>query len=256
MEGPYADERFPADPYPGAVPPTSFVHVDRTGLPLVAGLVAGEPLDDWLAARGAAPSSARLAVLSYGSNRNPSKITWLREFLGLGPEPVVVLRVRTSGLAAVWAYGLRTRDGARPAVLAAVPGVVEEHAVWLATPEQVAVLNACEGASPDGDGRYRLARMRTGEVRTDDGTLLPDVHAYVGNAPARHPLLVDGAMVRCADVPQEVARTLVGEAHAPREQGRQAADDTEVWTAPGSGLRALSLTTTTATSEISDATAR
>lgn len=211
MEGPYADERFPADPYPGTVPPTSYVHVDRTGFPLVGGLVQGEPLDAWLAARGAAPSSARTAVLSYGSNRNPSKISWLRESLGLGADPVVVLKVRTSGLAAVWAHGLRTRDGARPAVLAAVPGVVEEHAVWLATPEQVAVLDVCEGASPDGDGRYRLARLDTGEVRTDDGTLLHDVHAYVGNTPVRRPLLVDGAIVRCADVGQHAARALVGE---------------------------------------------
>jgi hypothetical protein len=255
MGGDFADERFPADPYPGAVPPTSFVHVERTGFWLVGGLVRGEPLDSWLAARGAPPSSVRTPVLAYGSNRNPSKISWLRSALGLGPEPVVVLRVRTTGLAAVWAHGLRARDGARPAVLAAAPGVVEEHVVWLATRAQVAALDVCEGASPDGDGRYRLARLGTGEVRTEDGTLVPEVHAYVGNTPARRPLLVDGAMVRCADVPQEVARTLTGDARVPRGRG-QTVDDTDVWTAPGSGLPALSLTTNTAASEITDATAR
>ncbi|GAY12811.1 hypothetical protein TOK_1361 [Pseudonocardia sp. N23] len=202
----YADERFPADPYPGAVPPTSFVHVDRTGFPLVAGQVGGQPIDRWLTARGTPPTSDRMAVLAYGSNRNPSKISWLREFLGLGREPVVVLRVRTHGLAAVWAHGLRTRDGARPAVLAAAPGVEEQHAVWLATPEQVAVLDVCEGASREGDGRYRLARLRTGDVRTDEGTLLPEVRAYVGATPIRRPLLVDGAVVRCVAGCRTVAR--------------------------------------------------
>ena len=116
MAGPYADEDFPADPYPGTVPPTSYVHADGVGHALVRGRVQDEPLDGWLAARGAAPTTGRLPVLAYGSNRNPSKISWLRATLGLGAEPVVVLRVRTRGLAAVWAYGLRTRDGARPAV--------------------------------------------------------------------------------------------------------------------------------------------
>jgi gamma-glutamylcyclotransferase (GGCT)/AIG2-like uncharacterized protein YtfP len=37
---------------------------------------------------------------------------------------------------------------------------------------------------------------------------------YVGHAETRRPLLVDGAPVRCADVPQEVARTLSGETAA------------------------------------------
>jgi hypothetical protein len=214
VAGPYADEDFPADPYPGTVPATSYVHADGVGYALVRGRVQDEPLDGWLAARGAAPTTGRLPVLAYGSNRNPSKISWLRATLGLGAEPVVVLRVRTRGLAAVWAYGLRTRDGARPAVLAAVPGVEEDHVVWLATPEQVAVLDACEGAGPGGDGRYRLARLHTGEIRTRDvdtrPTRLDGVLAYLGGTPARRPLLVDGAMVRCADVPQEAARVLTG----------------------------------------------
>lgn len=190
---PWPDFDFPADPYPGAVPPTSFVHVDGVSY----------RLDEY----GPLPGGERVPVLAYGSNRCPSKITWLRDEVGLGPEPVVVLRVRTTGVAAVWASGLRARDGQRPAVLAAAPGLVEDHAVWLATSAQVAVLDVCEGR----DVRFRLARLHTGEVRTEDGAVIEAPWVYLGLAPSRRPLLVDGRMVRCADAPQSVARTLTGE---------------------------------------------
>ena len=158
-------------------------------------------------------------MLAYGSNRSPSKITWLRRELGLGADPVVVLRARTAGVAAVWAAGLRARDGARPAVLAAAPGVVEDHAVWLATPDQIAVLDRCEGR----DDRFRLARLRTGSVVVDGAALAarrgpghrgagrsgPGSTSATRRSAAR--CWSDGAPVRCADVSQEVAMTLVGE---------------------------------------------
>src|ERR1700754_159286 len=138
----WPDTDFPADPYPGAVPPSSFVHLDEVSYPVRPDPRAGwlvtstgeAPLDTWLAGHGCAPAAERVPVLAYGSNRCPSKITWLRRELGLGPDPVVVLRARTHDVAAVWAAGLRHRDGQRPAVLAASPGTVEDHAVWLATP--------------------------------------------------------------------------------------------------------------------------
>jgi hypothetical protein len=148
--------------------------------------------------------TGRIPVLAYGSNACPSKITWLRENLGLTGE-VTVLRVRCTGMAAVWAAGFRARDRQRSATLAAYPGIVEPHAVWLATPEQVAVLDVCEGRGE----RYELARLKTG-VSLPDGTELPEVFAYVGASPARMPLLVDGAPVRTADVPQGKALSLNG----------------------------------------------
>jgi gamma-glutamylcyclotransferase (GGCT)/AIG2-like uncharacterized protein YtfP len=213
---PWPDADFPADPYPGAVPPTSFVHLDGVSYPVRPDPRAGwlvtnvgeAPLDTWLAGHGCAPTAERVPVLTYGSNRCPSKITWLRRELGLGPDPVVVLRARTHDVAAVWAAGLRHRDGQRPAVLAASPGTVEDHAVWLATPEQIAVLDRCEGR----DERFRLARLRTGEVDLEDGTRLDAPWCYLGHAAIRRPLLVDGAAVRCADVPQAAAVDLTGEA--------------------------------------------
>lgn len=208
----WPDDRFPADPYPGAVPAVSYVHLDATVHPLRSGragwTVDTTPLDGWLARHGAAPTWERVPVLAYGSNRCPSKITWLRTTLGLGPDPVVVLRARTHGIAAVWAAGLRGRDGQRPAVLAAAPGVVEEHAVWLATAEQVTVLDRCEGR----DERFRLARLHTGEVRTEDGALVQAPWCYLGHAETRRPLLVAGAPVRCVEVAQADARALPADA--------------------------------------------
>ncbi|GLY69221.1 gamma-glutamylcyclotransferase [Amycolatopsis taiwanensis] len=148
----FTDEDFPADPYPGVRPDRSFLHRDGRGY----------ELPDPLAVDG------RIPVLAYGSNACPSKITWLRENLGLRGD-VIVLRARCTGIAAVWASGVRLRDGQRTATLAAMPGVVETHAVWLATPEQLAVLDVCEGRGK----RYHLARLGTsrpaGPTVTVDG---------------------------------------------------------------------------------------
>lgn len=175
--------------------------------------VDGEDLDRWLGGHGAASMAGRVPVLAFGSNRCPSKLTWLREHLGL-TGPVVVLRARVEGLAAVWAAGLRRRDGARPATLAVAPGAVETHAVWMATPEQVAVLDRCEGRGE----RYDLVRLRAGRVVTEDGARLDGVWTYWAGDPVRAPLLVDGAPVPVTALDQAAARDLVGSpAHPVRE---------------------------------------
>lgn len=208
----FADEEYPAAPYPGRRPPGSFVHDDATGWDLTADPAAlsgwrvdGRDLDDWLAARDAPPLADRVPVLCYGSNVCPSKITWLRTALGM-TGPAVLLTARCTGLAAVWASGLRVVDTQRPATLAALPGNVEDHAVWLATQDQVAVLDRCEGRGE----RYHLARVDTGAVRLTNGTLVDGPLAYTAAAPRRMPLLVDGRPVRCADVPQAGAAALTG----------------------------------------------
>jgi gamma-glutamylcyclotransferase (GGCT)/AIG2-like uncharacterized protein YtfP len=181
--------------------------------------VAGSAIDAWLAARDAPPLAGRVPVLAFGSNRCPSKITWLRHELGLA-GPVVVLRASVSGVAAVWAAGWRARDGARPATLAPVPDDAEDpeiHGVWLATPEQVAVLDVCEGRGR----RYALAWVHVARVVSlDDGARLDPVLAYWPADPIRAPLLVDGTPVRCRDVPQDEARALAG---APGEVAPDAA---------------------------------
>lgn len=162
-------------------------------------------MDGWLTALGAPPLARRYPILTYGSNACPSKITWLRSRLGLA-GPVVVLRAECAGLAAVWAAGIRDRDGQRPATVIAAPGVVESHALWLATAEQLTTLDACEGRGV----RYDLARLHSGTVRLEDGNVVTDPLVYTGSGAHRMPLLVDGRPVRCLDVPQADARGLWG----------------------------------------------
>jgi len=211
---PFTDEDFPAVPYPGARPGCSFAHLDGTGWPLRPDPTAisgwrvradGTDLDDWLDAAGAAPLADRVPLLVYGSNACPTKLTWLRETLGLD-GPAIVLRAHCVGIAAVWAAGFRVVDDQRPAILAAAPAVREEHAVWLATPDQIRVLDVCEGRGT----RYHLARVGSGEVRLEDGALLDRVLAYVGASRIRRPLLVNGSPVRCAEVEQTVAVAMTG----------------------------------------------
>lgn len=221
---PWPDSAFPADPYPGSRPGVSFVHDDGSTRPVAADPTApsgwrtgGRCLDTWLAERAAAPLAGRVPVLAYGSNANPEKISWMREHRGL-TGPVIALRVRTEGLAAVWSAGRRVVDDQRPATLAAVPGAAEVHVVWLAAPEQFAALDVVEGRSADPP-RYRLARVGTGSVTVPEiGAVLDRPFAYV--APERptgvartdrRPLLVDGAPVRCAQLGQAEAAALTGE---------------------------------------------
>lgn len=201
------DAEYPAEPYPGKRPMFSYVHLDGTSRPLIpAWQVDGKDLDDWLADNKSPSLAERVPVLTYGSNANPSKITWLRENLGL-EGPVPVLRARCTGLAAVWANGFRVVDTQRPVTLAAMPDVTETHAVWMADAQQVRVLDVCEGRGE----RYHLARLETGRVELEDGTVWDGLLAYTGASEMRQPILVDGEPVRCLDVPQEEAQGLTGE---------------------------------------------
>ncbi|HEY0641672.1 MAG TPA: gamma-glutamylcyclotransferase, partial [Pseudonocardiaceae bacterium] len=115
--------------------------------------------------------------------------------------------------------------GARPATLAAWPGVVEEHAVLMVTREQLRVLDVCEGRGE----RYALAALRTGRVELDDGAVARDVLTYVTHAPIRAPLHTARGMVRCALVGQDEALTLAG------TPGRHGLDTCEVPPADVSG---------------------
>lgn len=220
------DTDYPANPYPGAWPGFSYLHLDGTVSRLhpdasrFAGWRIGdEDLDDWLLNRGAPVLATRVPVLAYGSNRCPSKISWLRTELGLA-GPVVALAADTEGVTAVWAAGVRARDGQRPAVLAAAPGTSERHALLLVTPDQLAVLDRCEGRGE----RYRLARLREA-VRTGDGARYDRPLAYLGLSVDRRPLLVDGAPVRCLDMSAPEAAKLTGRPAADDGLGAEAVDD-------------------------------
>lgn len=213
----FLDREYPEDPYPGARPACSFVHLDGVGYPVQPdgthpsgwSVLGSDPidLDRWLGYQGVAGLRQRWPVLAYGSNACPEKITWLRANLGLR-GPVVVLRAHCTGLAAVWSAGYRKRDGQRPAVLAAAPGIVEEHTVWLATADQRRVLDRCEGRGR----RYRLVELTppTANVRLEDGSVPQNLLAYTAGSEKVAPLLVDGRPVRCAELAQDGAARLRG----------------------------------------------
>lgn len=213
------DTDYPADPYPGCRPDCSFVHHDggmaHRLVPRGPGdwRIGDQTLHDWLTVHAAPGPDERVPVLAYGSNACPPKITWLRDELGL-TGPVVVLRCHTVGLAAVWCAHPRARDGQLPAVLAARPGRVETHAVWLASPEQQAVLDVCECRGEC----YELVHLSGDiEVRTEDGALVPQPLAYVATAPVRAPILRDGVFVPVSELDQAGAQRL-------RARGATAAD--------------------------------
>ncbi|MFP5022616.1 gamma-glutamylcyclotransferase [Pseudonocardia phyllosphaerae] len=231
---PWPDALFPADPYPGARPPASFLHAGGVAQPVVADrerpsgwALDGRCLDDVLTGLGAAPLADRVPVLAYGSNACPSKISWMRCHRGL-TGPVVCLRARVEGISAVWSAGRRVVDEQRPATLVAAPGVVEEQAVWFAAPEQFAALDVVEGrvAVPP---RYRLAALTTGRVVLESGAVPDGGPVFEGGAVLdrpiayiapdvprgdprtdRRPLLVDGVPVPVTAVGQAGAALLTG----------------------------------------------
>src|SRR5699024_6685143 len=223
---PFLSRDYPPDPYPGSRPGVSFVELDGAGWALSpdpeshsgwsvdTGQSALTDLDKWLAAHDATPMSERLPVLAYGSNECPGKIPWMRDTLGLS-GPAVVALADVQGLAAVWSAGERARDRQRPAVLAAMEGVAEQHAVWFVTPAQRAVLDEVEGRG----GRYRLGWVHA-PVTLANGEHLEWVLAYTARPEVigrgvdahlnRSPLLVDGRMVRVADMGQDEVRSTEG----------------------------------------------
>lgn len=207
------DGDYPADPYPGARPDCSFVHREGgfSHRLRAAGRgdwrVGDQNLDDWLHQHGAPGLRARLPVLTYGSNACPSKISWLRYELGL-TGPVPVLRCHTVGVAAVWCAGMRIHDTQIPAVLASAPGRQETHAVWLASREQLAVLDICEGRGE----RYELVHLEGDvEICTADGTVVPRPLTYVTHGAIRAPLVHNGRFVPISEVDQAGARHLINQ---------------------------------------------
>lgn len=226
VPSPFLSRDYPGVPYPGARPGVSFTELDGAGWTLdpsaeapsgwsvVAGRTGTVDLDAWLARQGAAPVAERLPVLAYGSNASPGKIDWIRGNFGL-TGPVIALEAEVEGAAAVWTGGTREHDGERPAVLAAAQGS-ETHSVWLATPDQRAVLDQVEGRGE----RYRLAWVHA-PVTLQDGTHHEWVLAYTARPEVigrdvpqihnRSPLLIDGQPVRVTDASQAEARALVGQ---------------------------------------------
>ena len=211
--GVWPDVDHPAEPYPGAVPPVSYVHVGRDRARRSRdGAVDGLPLDAWLRAQGAAPlagaaAGARLrlqplpvedhlAAADAGARRRPG---------GGAAGPHDRRRGGVGGRAA-----RPRRRPARRARRGSRRGRGPRGVAGHARPDRRArPLRGPRRAVPAGPPAHRLGRGRRRRARRSRGrdteVRVERPWVYLGHAEIRRPLLVDGAPVRCADVPQDVA---------------------------------------------------
>lgn len=195
---------WPEDPYPGDWPDHSYlvdddamvhrIEVDAEA-PSGWAVRAGDEavcLDDWLRDAGRPGLAGRTPVLSFGSNRCPSKV--VRQ-----GGPFVNLVCETTGLAAVWSHGTRT-DGQ---IVATLVSAHEHEAVFflsMCTDADIELLDVVEGR---GHG-YDLVPLDPARVVLEDGSSPEAVAAYVGVHETRIPLAgSDGQPVLLTTMTQE-----------------------------------------------------
>lgn len=175
---PAADYPFTPATYPGPRPRCSFVFAAGLVRPLEVGedgglrfAATGESLSGWLRGHYVADLDERTAVLGYGSNLCPGRLS-AKGFHDLGP--VVVVRAVVSGLAAAWCAG-RTTEGNVPATVVAAPDSGEVHGVTFLDGRQLACMDASEGR-PDA---YALAELEEGAVTLEGGWTVDPLLGYV-----------------------------------------------------------------------------
>ncbi|MGH3457516.1 hypothetical protein [Aeromicrobium sp.] len=204
MSEPRPASDWPEDPYPGDWPDHSYVvdadatvhriEVDaetpsgwavRTGSEAVC-------LDDWLRDSGQPGLAERTPVLSFGSNRCPSKV--VRQ-----GGPLVNLECETTGLAAVWSHGTR-KDGQ---IVATLVRAHEHEAVFflsMCTDADIELLDVVEGQGR----RYERVELDAAQLLLEDGTSPEHAWAYVGIHPLRWPMAgEDGHPVLLTTMSQE-----------------------------------------------------
>lgn len=188
MTEPRPASDWPEHPYPGDWPDYSYVVDDDAMVhrievdpeaPSGWAVRSGDEsvcLDDWLG-RAARPGLAgRTPVLSFGSNRCPSKV--VRQ-----GGPFVNLECETTGLAAVWSHGTR-KDGQTVATLVTAH---EHEAVFflsMCSDAEIVMLDAVEG----GGHRYELVPLDPTQLVLEDGSSPEATAAYVGVHPSRWPV--------------------------------------------------------------------
>jgi len=179
---------WPEDPYPGDWPDHSYV-VDDAGLVhlitvdpeapsgwSVQSSDGAECLDEWLRRLDRPGLATRTPILSFGSNRCPSKV--LRQ-----GGPYVNLVCETTGLAAVWSHGARG-DGQIVATLVEAPEHEDVFFLSMCTDAEVEMLDVVEGRGH----RYDLVALNPEQVVLEDGSSPEAVAAYVGVSPDRWPV--------------------------------------------------------------------
>src|SRR5437868_4968713 len=116
------------------------------------------PPHGWLRRAGRPALAGRTPVLSFGSNRCPSKV--VRQ-----GGPFVNLECRTTGLAAVWSHGTRA-DGQTVATLVTAPDHEAVFFLSMCTDEEVELLDVVEGRGL----RYDLVPLDPTQVVLEDGS--------------------------------------------------------------------------------------
>jgi len=179
---------WPEHPYPGNWPDHSYVvddeamvhriEVDAEAASGWAVRSSGEAvcLDEWLRKAGRPGLAGRTPVLSFGSNRCPSKV--VRQ-----GGPFVNLECRTTGLAAVWSHGAR-RDGQIVATLVTAHEHEDVFFLSMCSDSEVELLDVVEGKGL----RYDLVALDPNQIVLEDGSSPEAVAAYVGVHPDRWPV--------------------------------------------------------------------
>ncbi|MGA9102521.1 hypothetical protein [Aeromicrobium sp.] len=195
---------WPEQPYPGDWPDHSYVVDDDAMVhrievdadaPSGWAVRSGEEstcLDEWLRRAGRPGLAGRTPILSFGSNRCPSKV--VRQ-----GGPFVNLECQTTGLAAVWSHGTR-KDGQTVATLVSADDHESVFFLSMCTDAEVELLDVVEGRGQ----RYDLVPIDPSQVELEDGSSPEAVAAYVGVDPQRWPLAgEDGHPVLLTTMTQE-----------------------------------------------------
>lgn len=198
----WSASRFPAAPYPGTVPPFSYVLHEGMVLPLVPTegdyLLDGQTtLTEWLAAKG----QRCVPLLAYGSNACPGRL--IQKFPGAGGDGVVLLQGQLTGAVRVWSRK-PSSSGSVPLTLAHAPGHRSPAHLMLLPAGLAAAMDRSEGRHGP---YYALARLDLCALELTSGTLWERPLAYVGHS-ERGPLLCEGAPVTDLQVNQHAARQM------------------------------------------------
>lgn len=201
---------FQPSPYPGQIPPYSFCieqgRVRRLD-PSPHGddyrLESGQTLSSWLTGQ----STARIAVLTYGSNACPGRLA--QKFPNTSGSGFVLLQGTLAGAIPVWSSNTSS-VGSVPLTLAHAPGHHRPAHLMLIPEADAAAMDRSEGR---GGPFYALARLDECEFVASNGTVWRRPLAYVGHS-ERGPLLRGGRPVSDLEANQSEAQTLVGDAAA------------------------------------------
>ena len=191
-------EDFPAVPYPGRIPPYSFVQHEGTVHRLADGdpvrLASGDELAAWVRERTTEPYAA---LLAYGSNGCPSRLS---EKFGDESAPTVALRALMRGAAPAWCRSRSQGGRHRAWTLVQDARGTATCRLLLVAAANLAGLDRSEGR---GSGtRFQLVELSDVTVTWGPGLTWTRPVTYLGLR-SRGPLMRDGRPVTVATCARE-----------------------------------------------------